>query len=134
MPSLGLQRELHPFRSDKHRADFRPGKVADDVECLEVMPETVVLADRYCEQETAVIPAVEGCGYRVDAHLLAQVEHLSRERQFVHVYLRSQSAVPYKPFYGIGKALVYEITVRRHYSLIFEQGMARLFQEDLLAF
>ena len=95
-----------------------------DVECLEVMAELVVAAYRDSEQKSAVIPAVECGRYRVYIEFLPQIEGSARERNTFHIYLRSQSAVPYKPFYGIGKALVYEITVRRHYSLIFEQGNA----------
>ena len=45
-PALSLYREFHSVRGDDHCSYVWFGEVADHVECLEVVTELVVLADR----------------------------------------------------------------------------------------
>ena len=45
-PALGLDREFDSVRGHDRCADFRLGKMADYVECLEVVAEHLMLADR----------------------------------------------------------------------------------------
>ena len=53
-----MERQLHSVRSDKHRPYFRTGQVSDDVECLEIVAETVMFSNRNGVEDAEVIPTV----------------------------------------------------------------------------
>ena len=48
---MGLDREFDSVRGNDRGADFRLGKMADDVEGLEVVAELLMLADRDGEEQ-----------------------------------------------------------------------------------
>ena len=58
-PALGVERELDSVWGDEDCAYIRTCEVADDVECLEIVAETVVFSYRDGVDEAEVIPAVE---------------------------------------------------------------------------
>ena len=95
-PPLGTEREFDPIRSDEDGSDFRAGQMPDDVECLEIVAEPVVFPDRDCVKDTEVIPTVQSGRDRVYVVFLAEIECLSRERNLVHIYLGSKTAVAHK--------------------------------------
>ena len=57
-PTLCLHREFYSVRCDKCSTDFRLGKVADDVECLEIVAEFVVFSYRNGKEKAIVFSAV----------------------------------------------------------------------------
>ena len=85
--------------------------MAYDIECLEIMPESVVFSDRDGEQQPVVIPSVKCSRDRVDVHFFSQVEHFSGERYLVNIDLGTQAAVAGEPFDSIGKPSCHEISI-----------------------
>ena len=66
-----LDWKFHSVRSYYCCTYFRLCQMSDDVECLEVVTELVVLADRDCEEHAVIFTSVEGCRYRIDVKFLA---------------------------------------------------------------
>jgi hypothetical protein len=99
---------LQSVRRHKHGAHIALSQVADYIEGLEIVPETLETGNRNGEQDLEIVSAVHCCAHRVQIQSLTKFETTSLERDTVCINLGPQPRSFPKAQKSVGKPTVHQ--------------------------
>ena len=105
-----LDWQFNTVRGDDDGTYIRLCEMSDDVECLEVVAEFIVVSYRDGEEQPVIFSSVEGGCHRVSTEFFRCFEGFPGKWKFVHINLGSEPAVPGEPAYCVREATVDQVS------------------------